>query len=83
MKRRWILMTAVAAVLGLGSVANAQSGAVYEDETVYDFDADIVEGQLVRPDGENIMGQRGRDGASLIRIRRDFIPEMVRSVEEL
>ena len=31
-----------------------RSGAVYEEETTYDFSDDYVEGQLVRPDGEGV-----------------------------
>lgn len=60
-----------------------RSGAVYEEETTYDFSDDYVEGQLVRPDGELVTGQRHGKQSSLIRIRADFIPEMVQSVEDL
>lgn len=56
---------------------------VYEDETTYDFEDDYVEGQLVRPDGELVTGQRHGKESSLVRIRADFIPEMVQSVEDL
>jgi hypothetical protein len=59
------------------------SGVVYEDETAYDFDDEYVDGQVVRPDGELISGQRHGKESSLIRIRADFIPEMVESVEDL
>lgn len=56
---------------------------VYEDETVYDFEGEDLEGALVRPDGEQITGDdRGRT-SSLINIREDFIPEMLESVESL
>ena len=60
-----------------------QTGTVYEKETTYDFENDIVEGQLVRPDGDFVSGQRHGKNSSLIRIRADFIPEVVESVEEL
>lgn len=58
-------------------------GEVYEEETTYDFENDYVEGQLVRPDGELVTGQRHGKQSSLIRIRADFVPEMVQSVEDL
>lgn len=52
-------------------------------ETVYDFEAEDLTGALLRPDGEQITGdQRGRT-SSLINIRQDFIPEMLKSVESL
>ncbi len=52
-------------------------------ERVYDFADDIVEGELVRPDGELIEGQRHREGSSLITIREHFIDKMIESVEDL
>ena len=56
---------------------------VYEKETAYDFEADDVEGALVKPDGEDIGGEGHGKTSSLIKIRADFIPEMLESVEEI
>jgi hypothetical protein len=51
--------------------------------TEYNFDDDLVQGDLVRPDGEMLnVRRRGRRG-SLIRIREHFIPEMLKSIEDL
>lgn len=61
----------------------AEGGVVYEQETSFNFEDEYIDGQVVRPDGELIAGQRHGKESSLIRIRADFIPEMVRSVEEL
>jgi hypothetical protein len=58
-------------------------GVIYKQETTYDFDGDDVEGNLVRPDGENITGDQRGKTSSLINIRSDFIPEMLKSVETL
>lgn len=55
----------------------------YEEETVYDFDGDDVTGNLVKPDGEDVTAQTHGKTSSLIKIRSDFIPEMLESVEEL
>lgn len=52
-------------------------------ETSYDFEDDLVQGDLVRPDGENLMVRRRGARDSLIRIREHFIPEMLKSVENL
>lgn len=60
-----------------------RGGVQYERTTTYDFEDDYVEGQLLRPDGELVTGQRHGKESSLIRIRQDFIPEMVQSVEDL
>lgn len=56
---------------------------VYKKETVYDFDGDDVEGALVKPDEANITGEQHAKTSSLIRIRQDFIPEMLKSVEDI
>lgn len=55
----------------------------YKQKTVYDFDDDTVEGDMVRPDGELVDTRRGSKHSSLIKIRDNFIPEMLKSVESL
>ncbi len=59
----------------------AQDGEV--EATTYDFDDDLVTGDLVRPDGELLNVRRRGQRSSLIRIREHFIPEMLKSVEDL
>jgi len=61
----------------------AGSGVQYKQKTVYDFDDDTVEGDLVRPDGEMIDSTKKAKHSSLIKIRENFIPEMLKSVEGL
>ena len=93
-----ILVTAcaVAGLCVFGGVAQAQDGpvpevtgggdgdsTVYKKETVYDFDDDLVEGALVKPDGDLVSGELHGKTSSLIKIRSDFIPEMIKSVEDL
>ena len=53
------------------------------DATSYDFEDDLVQGDLVRPDGENLMVRRRGARESLIRIREHFINELLKSVENL
>ena len=67
----------VVAIVSLTSPATAQ------EETSYDFEDDLVQGDLVRPDGENLMVRRKGARESLIRIREHFIPELLKSVENL
>ena len=54
-----------------------------ENTTEYNFDDEIVEGDLVRPDGEMAMARRRGRQSSLIRVREHFIAEMLKSVEDL
>jgi len=53
------------------------------DSTSYDFEDDLVQGDLVRPDGENLMVRRRGARESLIKIREHFISELLKSVENL
>ena len=76
--RKWLV---VAALLVPAVPALAQDAPA--EETTYNFEDDVVQGDLVRPNGEMLnVRRRGRRG-SLIRIREHFVPEMLKSVEDL
>ena len=49
----------------------------------YDFDADDVDGELVKPEGEFLNARKFAEHGSLIRVRADFIREIVKSAEDL
>jgi hypothetical protein len=63
--------------------AAGEDNVQYKAKTVYDFEDDMVEGDLQRPDGELIDSVRKVKHSSLIEIRKDFIPEMLKSLEDL
>ena len=68
----------------LSSVAFAAPDSVeYKKETKYDFDDDNVEGDLVRPEGEMIGSAGKAKHSSLIKVRQHFIPEMLKSAEDI
>ena len=71
------------AVSGLAVAAEGDSGVIYKKKTSYDFEDDLVEGELVRPEGEFIDTRKKSKHSSLIRIREHFIPEMLRSVNDI
>ena len=68
-----------AAAGGGGDDANT----TYKAKTVYDFEDDTVKGDLQRPDGELVSSQKKAEHSSLIEIRKDFIPEMLKSLEDV
>lgn len=80
MHRLSILLGTLLVVLGVSATAFAQDEA--PRETTYDFDGDTVEGALLRPEGDLMGSTRHGKKSSLINIRADFIPEMIRSVQE-
>ena len=94
---KWLLILTVPVSL-LATPAQAQSakagaaaaeettsvgGTQYKKKTVYDFDDDVVEGDLARPDQEFVGVKRQAKHSSLIKIREHFIPEMLKSAEDI
>jgi hypothetical protein len=81
MKR--IAVALIAGIFLLSSNIAFSQGVEYAEKTEYSFDDDVVTGDLVRPDGElTVVRKKGRE-RSLIRVRQHFIPEMLKSVENL
>jgi hypothetical protein len=76
-----VFIALIAACAMLTAGVQAQDGR--PSETTYDFEDDLVTGDLVRPDGEQLIVRRRGRRASLIQIREHFIPEMLKSVEDL
>ncbi len=66
-----------------GTVDPNNPGVVYKKTTEYDFEDDVVEGSFVRPEGEYLDARRSARHSSLIRIRDNFVPEMLRSAEDI
>lgn len=63
--------------------ARGAQGAGAPRTQEFNFTDELVQGQLVRPDGESTRVRRRGPGISLIRIREHFVPEMLKSVENL
>ena len=80
MIKRFVSFSIIGMFLFSANVVFAQD---YAEKTEYSFDDDVVTGDLVRPDGElTVVRKRGKE-RSLIRVRQHFIPEMLKSVENL
>ena len=86
-------ITVPAATTGLGGSAHAQPAAKTSDKgndkaagskvKVYDFSGDTIEGDLIRPEGTTVDARDFAKHSSLIRIRTNFIPEIIKSAEDL
>lgn len=50
---------------------------------VYDFSGDTIEGDLVKPEGTDLNVREFAKHSSLIKIRTNFIPEIIKSAEDL
>jgi hypothetical protein len=81
--RQAFVFTTLIALIALWDAPRVQGQDGRPPETTYDFEDDLVTGDLVRPDGEQLIVRRRGRRASLIQIREHFIPEMLKSVEDL
>ena len=85
------VLLAASFVAGIGATAFAAPPAPaggdgnvqFKAKTTYDFDDDVVEGDMVRPDGEFVDSRKAAKHSSLIKIRENFIPEMLKSAEDI
>ncbi len=92
MRSRFQIMTAGLVFVGLVSLVAATAGtaaAQPKDKKptaqvkTYDFSGDTIEGDLIKPEGSNVDVRDFGKHSSMIRIRKDFIPEIIKSAEDL
>jgi hypothetical protein len=81
-------------VIGLGLATGAvwvappqayadDSSSRAADLKSYDFEDDLVQGDLINPDGEPLFVRRRGTRESLIRVRTEYVPELLKSAEDL
>lgn len=83
--RKLATTIAILGLLGLSaSSAFAQKGKDAKPKVkTYDFSGDTIEGDLVRPEGTGVDAIDVTNFSSLIRIRKDFIAEIIKAAEDL
>ena len=79
--RKLAIMFAVFALTGTAYAQGKDAGG--GKVKVYDFSGDTIEGDLVKPEGSTVDARDFAKHSSLIRIRKDFIPEIIKSAEDL
>ncbi|MGB1700189.1 MAG: hypothetical protein ACPHRO_09565 [Nannocystaceae bacterium] len=72
-----------AAPAGGNSDQAANRGQDGSGSTVYDFEDDNVDGELLSPEGALITSRSGSKHDSLITIRAGFIPEMIKAARDI
>jgi hypothetical protein len=80
-------------VLGLAAILAAPALAMAQTEAKKEYapkaqhididDADVVNGELVGPDGPTIFSKTDSVHVSLIKIRWNFVPEMIKSADDI
>jgi hypothetical protein len=83
--KRALLASLFSAAMLFSASASAQDKDADAEKKVktYDFTGDEIDGELIKPDGDFIDTRGTADFASLIRIRQDFIKEILKSAEDL
>jgi hypothetical protein len=89
--RRSFALTLAFAIASLGTSSQAladdkkpaDKGGSAPKVKVYDFSGDTIEGDLIRPEGTTVDARDFAKHSSLIRIRTNFIPEIIKSAEDL
>jgi starvation-inducible outer membrane lipoprotein len=83
------LLTAILAAIAFSFAAPAPMAMAQKKKDKkkkvksYDFSGDTIDGDLVRPDGDVVDTRNFASHTSLIRIRKDFIKEILKSAEDL
>jgi hypothetical protein len=82
--RKLVIVFAVLGLASFGSVAFAQGKTDSKAKVkVYDFSGDTIEGDLIKPEGSTVDARDFAKHSSLIRIRKTFLPEIIKSAEDL
>lgn len=92
--RKGLIASFAAVLLAFSFVGSAGQAMAQDDKgggdnkgsgkvKVYDFDGDTIDGDLIKPEGSTVDARDFGNHASLIRIRKDFIPEIIKSAEDL
>jgi hypothetical protein len=77
------IVLAVSLLAAFASPAIAQPKEQKPKVKVYDFSGDTIEGDLIKPEGSSVDARDFAKHSSLIRIRTNFIAEILKSAEDL
>ncbi len=83
---KWLVCVAVLAISLSADVVFAQAAderVVYKKKTVIDFTDVIIEGELTKPEGSYIVNRKLSKFSSLIKLRENFVPELLASPNQL
>jgi hypothetical protein len=65
------------------AAAKKESAAPPKKARFYDFTGDNIDGDRIRPDGTTIFGLNAARHGNLIKLRGDFVREIVKSADRL
>jgi hypothetical protein len=68
---------------GAGAPAADTVQTIYKKTTIIDFSDVTITGELTKPEGSYLMNKKKANFNLLIRVRDNFLPEMIKSVDNL
>lgn len=68
---------------GVSTKAEPKERVVYRKRTVIDFTGALIEGDLMKPEGSYVVSRKASRFSSLIRVRENFLPELIASPNDL
>ena len=89
--QRWMTMGLIVGVMTATSMAYAATPpvsapanqVVYKKKTVIDLTGVVIEGQLTKPEGAYVVNRRVSEFSTLIKLRKNFLPELSASADLL
>lgn len=88
MRKLALTLLSLAMFTGLAAAQSADkkpapAGGGNAKVKTYDFSGDTIEGDLVKPEGSTVDARDFAKHSSLITLRKNFIPEIIKSAEDL
>ena len=80
---RTVAVFSMFALLAVPALAQPKDKKTEGKVKVYDFSGDTIEGDLIKPEGTQVDARDFANHSSLIRIRQEFIAEILKSAEDL
>lgn len=68
---------------GAGTGTGNDEQVVYKKTTIIDFSDVTITGELTKPEGSYLMNKKKANFNLLIRVRDNFLPEMIKTVDNL
>ena len=78
-----VALLSLVMLVGVAAADDKKGGGGNAKVKTYDFSGDTIEGDLIKPEGSTVDARDFAKHSSLINIRKDFIPEIIKSAEDL
>lgn len=69
--------------LALGQEEQQPDKVEYKKKTIIDFSDVTIQGELTKPEGSYLLNRKKTSFRTLLKIRGDFLPELVNSIDSL